>query len=146
MFRYAWLAILALVTVAAGPTTFAADSPSADAQAIGKIEREWAEAVKTKNKAFYEKHLSDDFSYISENAEFFSGRAAYIDVIMKLPKIVEAANSDERVTIHGTTGVATGRFTMKDGAGVSTSTLYTDVYAKGPDGWKAVASHETTTK
>jgi ketosteroid isomerase-like protein len=126
-------------------TTHAADATSADVQAINKIEQEWTEAVKTRNKAFYEKYFSDDFTYISENGEFLGGRGAYIDMAMKLPKVTEASSSDEKVTIHGATGVATGRFTIKDSTGVST-TLYTDVFAKGPDGWKAVASQETKAK
>ena len=101
---------------------------------------------KTRNKAFYEKYFADDFTYISEEGVFISGRAAYLDMIMKLPKSAEAAGADEKVTIHGTTGVATGKFTTKDSAGVTLTTLYTDVYAKGTDGWKLVASQETKTK
>jgi len=66
-------------------------------------------------------------------------------MVMK-QNVVDAVASDERVTVHGTTGIATGKFTMKDSTGVSTSTLYTDVYAKGADGWKLVASQETATK
>ena len=143
MARYAWLAMLALT--AACLTAHAADSTGADAKAINQIEQEWTEAVKSKNKAFYEKYLTDDFTYISENGEFSSGRAAYVDMTLKLPKVVEASATDERVTVHGSTGVATGRFTVKDSTGVST-TLYTDVYAKGADGWKVVASQETKAK
>ena len=77
---------------------------------------------------------------------FLSGRAAYIDMAMKLPKTAEATGAQEKVTIHGATGVATGKFTVKDTAGVTITTLYTDVYAKGTDGWKVVASQETKTK
>ena len=145
MARQAWLAMLALLAATAGLTTYAADSTSADVQAINKIEQEWTEAVKAKNKAFYEKYFSDDFSYISENAVFYKGRAAYIDIVMK-QNVVDASASDERITVHGTTGIATGKFTMKDSAGVTTSTLYTDVYAKGADGWKCIASQETKTQ
>ena len=65
---------------------------------------------------------------------------------MKLPKVVDAKNSDEKVAIHQTTGVATGRFTIKFDTGTSASTLYTDVYVKGPDGWKCVATQETNAK
>jgi ketosteroid isomerase-like protein len=146
MARYTWIAMLALLASTTGLPTYAADSTSADAQAISKLEQEWTVAVKTNNKAFYEKYLTDDFTYISENGTFSSGRTAYIDSMMKMPKAVEAAASDQKVTVHGTTGVATGRFMVKDGAGVSTTTLYTDVYAKGTDGWKVVASQETTAK
>ena len=133
--RYAWLGMLTLLTATAGLTTYAADSTSADAQTISKIEQEWNEAVKTKNKAFFEKYLSGDFMYISENGVFSNGRTAFIDIIMKMPKVVEVTYSDEKITVHGTTGVAMGQWTVKDSTG-SKSTRYTDVYAKGTDGWK----------
>jgi len=145
MVRHVWFAVL-VVTVAFGLSATAADSMTADQQAISNIEKEWTEAVKNRNKAFYEKYMSDDFTYISEEGVFLSGRAAYIDMAMKLPKTAEATGAQEKVTIHGATGVATGKFTVKDTAGVTITTLYTDVYAKGTDGWKVVASQETKTK
>ena len=145
MARHTWFALLVLAA-AFGLTASAAESMSADQQAISQIEKEWTEAVKTRNKAFYEKYFSDDFTYISEEGVFSSGRAAYIDMIMKLPKTAEATGAEEKVTIHGATGVATGKFTLKDSAGVTITTLYTDVYAKGTDGWKVVASQETKTR
>ena len=60
--------------------------------------------------------------------------------------VVEYTATDEMVKVHGSTGVATGHWSAKDGKGVSTAVRYTDVYAKGPDGWKAVAAQDTTTK
>ena len=145
MVRYALVSVLALLAVA-GSSTYAAELMTADQQAIAKIESEWGEATKSKSKAFYEKNLSEDFWYTDDNGVFHSGRAAYIDLVMKGPKIVEVTEAEDRVAVHGTTGVATGRFTVKDNAGVTLTTLYTDVYAKGPDGWKAVASQETQAK
>ena len=65
MVRHVWFAML-VVTVAFGLSATAADSMTADQQAISNIEKEWTEAVKNRNKAFYEKYMSDDFTYISE--------------------------------------------------------------------------------
>ena len=144
MIRYALISMLMLVTVAA-TKVYASESMTADQQAISKIESEWTEAVKAKDKAFYQKYFSEDVSYISENGVFSKGRAAYIDMVVK-QDVVDASASDERITVHGMTGIATGKFTMKDSAGASVSTLYTDVYAKGADGWKVVASQETKAK
>ena len=90
--------------------------------------------------------MSDDFTSIEADGRLISGRAAFIDGITKAPKIVEVTSSDEKIRVHGTTGVVTGRWTVKDSTGASMTSRYTDVYAKGPDGWKAVASQETTTK
>jgi hypothetical protein len=142
MARYAWLALFALLTATARLAALAAETTSADVEAITKIEMEWIESLEKGNKAFFEGYLSDDFTYISEDGVLQSGRAAFVDNIMPGFKI---RISDARVTIHGTTGVTTGRFTATDNAGVSTSTLYTNVWAKGSDGWKAVALQETKT-
>ena len=144
MVRHAWF--FALLVLATSLTASAAESMSADQQAISKIEKEWMEAVKSQDKAFYEKYVSDDFTYISEDGVFTSGRDAYIDLAMKWPAYVQTTGSDERIMVRGTTGVATGRATVKDSTGAIASTLYTDVFAKGPDGWKVVASQETKTK
>jgi sarcosine oxidase gamma subunit len=91
------------------------------------------------------KNLADDFTYINEDGEFFGGRQAYMDIVLKSPAVVEASTSDERIAVHGTTGVATGQFTAKDTTG-SDTTRHTEVFAKGPDGWKVVASPETKAK
>ena len=64
---------------------------------------------------------------------------------MKL-NVVEYTATDEKIRVHGSTAVATGRWSYKTDAGVSGATRYTDTYAKGADGWKAIASQETTTK
>ena len=138
--------MLTLLATTAGVPTYAADAASDDAKAVTKIEHEWNDAVKTKNKAFFEKYLSDDFTYINENGEFFSGPAAYIDIILKMPKVVEVTATDEKIRVQGTTAVATGRFGYKDSDGGTYATRYTDVYAKGPDGWKSIASQESNTK
>ena len=84
---------------------------------------------------------SDDFSYVGADGQFSGDRAAFIGILTK----AEASISDERVTIDGTTGVATGQFTVKDSTGVFT-TRYTNVFAKGNDGWKSVAVQETEAK
>jgi ketosteroid isomerase-like protein len=141
-----WPAMLALLFVGAGGVrTYAAEAASADEQAISKIEREWAEATKTRNKATFDKYLSDDFTFINENGEFSEGRSAYVDAIMKLPEFVEYSVTDEKIRVRGSTAVATGRFAFKD-AKSSGATRYTDTFVKGPGGWTAIASQETKTK
>ncbi|HEY6598596.1 MAG TPA: nuclear transport factor 2 family protein [Pseudomonadales bacterium] len=144
MKRIASLALLLCVAVT-GLTAIAADTMSADEHAIMKIEHEWNEALKNKNKAFFEKTLSKDFIHISELGEVSNGPAAFIEMVMQL-SIVEYTASDERIKVYGSTGVATGRWSAKDDKGSVTALRYMDVYAKGPDGWKSVAAQETTTK
>jgi len=145
MVRHAWFAVLALLTATVGLPTYAADSTSADEQAIVKIEKEWTEASTTKNKAFFEKYLSEDFTFINEDGELAENRSAFIDVIMKLPKFTDEKVTDQKIRVHGSTAVVTGRWSGKAGD-VSDAVRFTDTFAKGSDGWKAIASQETSTK
>ena len=145
MGRYALVSMLVLL-VAAGTGAHAAESMSADEQAIAKIEQAWAKASATKDRAFFETNLSDDFTFITEDGEFSGSRSAFVDgVIMKMPKLTDEAVTDEKIRVHGSTAVATGRWAGKVG-NESSAVRYTDTFAKGPNGWKAIASQETRTK
>jgi ketosteroid isomerase-like protein len=145
MVRYALFSVVALL-VSAGSSAYAAELMTADQQAIAKIEKGWGQASKNRDRDFFMKNLSDDFTYIQETGQLWKGPAAYVDGLMKAPKIADFTDSDQLIRVHGSTGVVTGRWTYRTSDGVEASTLYTDVYAKGPDGWKAVASQETTAK
>ncbi len=144
MGRYAWLVMLAVFAVA-GVRTYAAESTKADEEAISKIEREWAEASKTRNKAFYDTYVADDFTFTNEFGAILEGRSTYIEAVMKMPALTDYTVTEQKVRVHGSTAVATGRFAFKD-AKESGAVRYTDTFVKGPDGWKAIASQETRTK
>jgi ketosteroid isomerase-like protein len=143
----AWLAMLLISAIGFGSAaSYAAESMDADRQAISKIERDWADAFKTHDKTALEKNLSDDFVFTDENGAFSKGRSAYVDGLVKSPKLADYSMSDVLITVHGSTAVVTGRFTAKDAAGTSDSTRFTDTFAKGTDGWKAIASQDTKTE
>ena len=122
----------------------ASDAKSTDAQEIARIEQEWCEAIESRNREFFARYLDEDFTYVNEDG-LFQGSAAFVEPMMESPTRIKVSISDQRVTLHGATGVVTGRFTVRDGTTVFTS-LYTNVFAKGPEGWKAVALHETRSK
>ena len=137
--------LVLLFAAALGLKTYAAEAANADEQAIAKIEHEWAEAFKTRDKATFNKVLSEDFTFINESGEFSEGRSAYVDAIMKMPEMVEYTVTDEKIRVRGSTAVATGRFAFKDSKS-SGATRYTDTFVKGANGWTAIASQETKTK
>jgi len=124
----------------------AAEATSADEKSIAKLEHDWNESTRDRDRTFFERNLTSDFTFINESGQYSSGPAAYIDALMSLPEIVEMSSTEVTIRIHGTTAVATGRFSYKDASGKTASTRYTDTYAKDPDGWKAVGSQETTTQ
>jgi ketosteroid isomerase-like protein len=144
MLRYALVSALVLLA-ASGTRAFAAELMSADELAISRIEDEWNEASRNWSKAFYEKYFVDDFTYIDDKGEFINGRAAFISHTMDGPRADEVITSNGMVKVHGTTGVATGRRWTRSSNALSV-TRYTNVYAKGSDGWKIVASQETRVK
>jgi ketosteroid isomerase-like protein len=137
--------LFGMFVLAAAAGAFAADS-TADQQAISKIERQWAEAFKTRDKSVYEKYIAENFTFIDEDGGFTDGRVQYIDNTMKLPMVSDYKVTDEEVRIYGSTAVATGWWsgTYVDATSFG-AVRYTDTYVKGPDGWKAVASQETKT-
>ena len=147
MVKYLSFATTLMFVLALGWLASAAAEPAdADQQAISKIEREWADAFKTHDKTLLEKNLSDDFVFTDEDGKFIKGRAAYTEGLLKGPKLADYSMSDVVTTVHGSTAVVTGRFTGKDTSGASDSTRFTDVFAKGAEGWKAIASQETKTE
>ncbi len=135
---------LALLVAALAPA--AEDAATQDQAALMQLEQDWNEATKNKDKTFFERNLSPDFTFVNERGEFSSGPAAYIAAVMKMPTIVESTSTVETVRFHSTTGVVTGRFSYTVAGGQAVSTRFTDTYTKGPDGWKVVASQETTTR
>ena len=74
MGRYA-LTSMSVLLVAVVLGAYAAESRSADEQAIAKMEQAWAKASATKDKAFFETNLSDDFTFITEDGDFSDSRA-----------------------------------------------------------------------
>ncbi len=118
---------------------------SADELEISKIEEGWNEASKNRSKAFYEKYVADEFTYVDDKGEFINGRAAFMDHAMDMPRADEVTTSNGIVKVHGTTGVATGRRWARNSTALSV-TRYTTVYVKGGDGWMIVASQETRVK
>jgi ketosteroid isomerase-like protein len=114
-----------------------------DEAAILAIEKAWIDGFKTKDKAFYEKNLVDDFTYVNERGELVKGRAAYVQTVMDFPADAEIHDTNESIRVIGSTGIAIGHFVAKFKDGTQLETRYTDSFAKGPDGWKAIASHET---
>ena len=79
-----------------------------------------------------------------ESGTLYKDRAAYIESLASIPKTVEFTVSDEVIRVYGTTAVVTAHWLSKDSTGAAVSSRFTDVFAKGPDGWKAVASQDTT--
>ncbi len=147
MNRLSALGMLLIFCVSSGwNAAYAADSSEADRQAITKIENEWSNVFKTHDKAVLERILADDFVFTDENGEFVKGRVAYINGLLKGEKLGDFTLSEVLITLHGWTAVVTGIFEAKDAKGATESTRFTDTFAKGDDGWKAVSSQDTKIK
>ena len=143
MQRYGWHAVFAIAAALVVALGVSAAQPT-DEEVILGIEKGWTAATKSKHKSFCEKNFVEDFTYINENGKLLKGRAAYIDTVTKMAPVAEVKDTGDSIRVIGSTGIANGRFVVKYAEGTSAETRYTDVYAKGAGGWKAVASHETT--
>src|SRR5262245_2204107 len=144
MLRYGFSIAFAFV-LATGITVkiSASESEVSDEQAIAKIEQEWNEALKTKDRAVFEKYMSEDIVYVGSKGELVSDRAALIDSIVNGDKVASYSVSDRVIKVHGQTAVLTALWDATLVNGTKESTRYVAFLRKDPDGWKCVASHDT---
>jgi ketosteroid isomerase-like protein len=138
-------ALAAAVLLIAVPA-WAAEPPPALRAELLRLEADWNRAVAEKDAAALDRILAPEFQLIwvdgsvSHKADLLAGvraRRATIDPF---------TTEEVRVQVYGDTAVVTGRFTQTVRLGERSETgayRYTDVYVRGPDGWRAVAAHAT---
>jgi ketosteroid isomerase-like protein len=122
-----------------------ADRESKEAQALLKLEREWAEAFKNRDKAALERILADDFIFTDDEGQVY-GKAQYIEAAIQVIKVDSYAVDDHMIRVYGDTGIVSGRWTGKmtiAGKDASGAFRYTDTFVKRQGRWQVVASQDT---
>ena len=141
-----FLAAAALVLSAAGIA--AAQQPDAKgggavAQALIKMENQWAQASKTGNADALAPLLAEDFIALDSDGTLRSKA----EVLARVKKGKWTVNeiADMKVTVHGDSAIVTGSWTGKgtDGAGkaVDAKERWADTWVKAANGnWECIAS------
>lgn len=137
-------AVLVLSSAAvAGAQPAATKTGGTVAQALIKMENQWAQASKTGNADALAPLLADDFIALDSDGTLRSKA----EVLARVKKGKWTVNeiADMKVTLHGDSAIVTGTWTGKgtdgEGKAVDAKERWADTWVKGASGnWQCVAS------
>ncbi|MGA2300667.1 MAG: nuclear transport factor 2 family protein [Candidatus Acidiferrum sp.] len=126
-----------------------AQTSGATEKAIAALEEQWLQAMKTNSPDLLAPLLADKF-VITDSDGKVTGKAETL-AFYKKTKWNSAENSDVKVTVFGSTAIATGAIKAKgtdeSGKPLDIHERWTDTWVKMPSGkWQCVASHESAIK
>ena len=138
---HGWQAAVAAALVLAPVPALAGDRED-----LLALEARWNRAVWEKDIPALRGILADDFVIIAANGA--TGGKADLLAAIASPRAVAKPFETEQVQVRvwGDSAAVTGRFTQTvtlDGKATTATYRYTDVYVRGPQGWRAVSAHAT---
>jgi ketosteroid isomerase-like protein len=118
-------------------------------KSVAALEQQWLQSQKTNNPDLVAPLLADKF--VSTGSDGKVSSKAESLAIAKATKYVSAEYDDVKVTVFGTTAIATGGFKAKgtdaSGKPLDVNERWTDTWMKMPNGkWQCVASHSSPVK
>jgi ketosteroid isomerase-like protein len=142
---------LTLLLFTSGPAmtaTTAATSSEDQRSALFKLEREWNEALRTKNGAWLEEHLADDMTDISSGSGALRTKSQDIAALRTdTTTYLTLELSDLQARIEGNAGIVTGvnHLTGRDdqGQAFDVRLSFTDTYINRNGRWLVWASQHT---
>jgi peptidylprolyl isomerase len=118
----------------------------ADAEhTLREVNRQWAEALKNRDKDTLERILDDQFISTGDEGQV-SNKRQWIDAAMGTIKVESSSLADVTVRVYGDAGIVAGRWSGKftvDGKEVRAAFRFTETFARNRGVWRAVASHES---
>lgn len=121
-------------------------APLTDEQMLRRIEREWEDANKNKDKAWFERTFTDEYTAINAVGKMFTKTEDIADTLSNTDTITSAELSDMRVRVYGDTAVVTGRLHRvgKDKNGnFDRNYIFTDTFVKRDGRWQVIATQAT---
>jgi len=139
-------ALSPLLLAAFAVTTFA--QPADDKGALLQIEREWNNALKTKDAAWFERNLANDLTDTSSGDGALHSKAENIAALTEDKTGYESMElSNLHVRVEGNAGVVTGvnhlRGKNEKGEPFDVKLSFTDTYIKRDGRWLVWASQHT---
>jgi ketosteroid isomerase-like protein len=139
------LCVLGLMSLCCASTVQAQKTGDQTAKAVAALEDQWTQSLKTNNPDLVAPLIADKYVYTGDDGKV-SDRATFL-ANAKSVKWASVESLDEKITVFGSTAIATGELKLKgtaSGAPASSHTRYTDVWVKMPDGkWQCVSTHES---
>ena len=138
--------VLALL---AGASLSQAQNVGKTEKEVAALERQWLKAQKDSNPDLLAPLLADGFANTSTDGTVTNKPDTL--ALVKASKFESAEYTDVRVTVFGSTAIATGVFSGKgtdtSGKTVTVKERWTDTWVKMPSGkWQCVASHASPMK
>ncbi len=144
---HGWCALAVLVATATLVGSAAQTSRAqSDQEVLIALERRWNESVYSKDIAFIDSILADDFTATYENGET-GDRAKELQLVADFNQQVESAVQDDfLVRVYGETAVV--GFTLhlvgiKQGQRAELDLRYSDVWVMSDGRWRCVSTHST---
>lgn len=110
-----------------------------------RVEREWSEAFKNRDKDALSRILADDFVYTDDEGRV-SDKAQYIEAAVNVIRVQSYSVGDVAVRLAGEAAVVTGRWSGKltvRGGDASGDFRYTDTLVRRGGRWQVLASQDT---
>jgi peptidylprolyl isomerase len=114
-------------------------------RSLRELNRQWAEALKDRDKAALERILDDRFISTGDEGQV-SNKRQWIDAAMSAIKVESSSLTDVTARVYGDTGIVAGRWSGKftiDGKEVNAAFRFTETFARNRGEWRAIASHES---
>ncbi len=121
-------------------------SPFTDEQTLGQVEREWEDANKNKDKAWFERAYADEYTAINAVGKMFNKTEDIADTLSNTNTVTSAELSDVKVRVYGDTAVVTGRLHRvgKDKNGnFDRNFMFTDTFIRRDGRWQVIATQAT---
>ena len=115
-------------------------------QALQKLEREWADAVKRRDVRFISQIQADDFEFTGPAGEVWTKTRSLDFIRAGMLEIRSFELSEFKVRVYGDTAVVSFRVDWNGTSGgtdISGPQRMTDVFVKRDGRWQCVASHTT---
>lgn len=125
-----------------------AGHPLTPSDEILYMEHDWSDADRTRDAAWFEKNLADDYTGISSRTGAVSTKQQEIDQMRSSKETTEFAQASEmNIDVEGNMAVVTGLYRTRgkdeNGKAFERKTRYTDTFVKRDGRWQVLSSQGT---
>lgn len=121
-------------------------NPMPDGQVLRQIEREWGDADKNKDKAWFERNLADEYTAINSRGKMFNKTEDIADTLSNTDTVTTAELSNIQVHVQGDMAAVRGRLHRvgKDKNGnFDRNYIFTDIFVKRDGRWQVFTTQST---
>ncbi|MDQ3652919.1 MAG: nuclear transport factor 2 family protein [Acidobacteriota bacterium] len=121
-------------------------APLPDGQVLRLIEREWGEAIKNKDKAWFERAFADEYTSINSRGKMVNKTEDIADALSNTDTITSDELSNMKVRVSGDAATVIGRLHLvgKDKTGnFDRNYMFTDTFIRRDGRWQVVSTQAT---